>query len=94
MPTSETEEIVGACGTVVTVTELDAADAGPVPAALVPVTVTVVTTPEPKPVIVSGEDAPVAVCVVPCTLQNADAVKDVAGLGPVGVNVTVIAPLL
>ena len=33
--------IVGACGTVVAVTELDAADAGPVPAAFAPVTVKV-----------------------------------------------------
>jgi hypothetical protein len=65
---------LGVCGTVVTVTELDAADASPVPAALVPTTVIVVTAPAPKPVMVNGEDAPVTECVVLCTLQYPDAV--------------------
>jgi len=94
----ETEVIVGAAGvagTVVTVTELDAADAEDVPIAFVAVTVAVVTTPDPKPVITNGEEAPVTVCVALCTEQYADAVKDVAA-GPVAdaVKVTLIEPLL
>ena len=44
-----------------TVTELDAADGSDVPSAFVAVTVIVVTAPTPKPVIVNGEDDPVAV---------------------------------
>jgi hypothetical protein len=51
----------GAKGTVVTVTEFDAALAAEVPIALEAVTVIVVTTPVPNPVIVKGEEAPVAV---------------------------------
>jgi len=95
----ETEVIVGAAGvagTVVTVTELDAADAEDVPIAFVAVTVAVVTTPDPKPVITNGEEAPVTVCVALCTEQYADAVKDVAGVFPevAGVKVTLIEPLL
>ena len=83
-----TAEIEGDCGTVVTVTELDAADAAPVPAALVPVTVKVAVAAEAIPVTIIGDDAPVAVCPV-----LAVTVKDVAALGPVGVNVTDTAPL-
>jgi hypothetical protein len=71
----------------VAVTELEASEAGEVPYAFVAVTVIDVTAPEPKPVIVNGEDAPVTVCPV-----LAVAVKDVAAYGPAGVNVTVIAP--
>jgi hypothetical protein len=86
---------LGVCGIVVTVTELDAADAGPSPTEFVPVTVIFVTTPEPKPWIVIGEDEPVAECVTPCTEQYPDAVKDVAGAPSVlAVKVTVTAPLL
>ena len=81
--------IVGTCGTVVTVTELDAADAGPVPASLVPVTVKVAVAAEAIPVTIIGDDAPVADCPV-----LAVTVKDVAAFGPVGVNVTDTAPLL
>jgi hypothetical protein len=79
---------VGAAGTVVAVIELDAADAVPVPAALVPVTVKVAVASEANPVTIIGDDAPVAVCPV-----LAVTVKDVAALGPVGVNVTDTAPL-
>ena len=70
----DTDGAPGVAGTVVTVIEPEAADAAEVPAALVAVTVIVVTAPVPKPVIVSGEDDPVAVCVVLCTLQKPDAV--------------------
>ena len=84
-----TDPSVGACGTVVTITELDAADAAPVPAALVPVTVKVAVADEAIPVTIIGDDDPVAVCPV-----LAVTVKDVAALGPVGVNVTDTAPLL
>ena len=65
----DTDKPVGVAGTVVTVTEAEAADAGEVPAALVAVTVIVVTAPEPNPVIVKGDDEPVALCVVLWTLQ-------------------------
>ncbi len=79
---------VGVCGTVVTVGALDAADAGPTPAALVPFTVNVGVAPEAIPVTTIGDAAPDAVCPV-----LAVTVKDVAALGPVGVNVTDTAPL-
>jgi hypothetical protein len=79
----------GASGTVVTVTALDAADAGPTPTAFLPVTVNVGVAPEAIPVTTIGEDAPVAVCPV-----LAVTVKSIAALGPVGVNVTDTAPLL
>jgi hypothetical protein len=52
---------VGAPGTVAGVTLFDAADAGPVPIALVAVTVKVYVVPFVKPVTVIGLDAPVAV---------------------------------
>ena len=61
VPTSETDDIDGACGTVVAVIELDALEASPVPAAFVPVTVKVYEVPDCRPVTVIGEDAPVAV---------------------------------
>ena len=51
---------VGAPGTCVC-TELDGALDGPVPAALVAATVKVYATPEVSPVMVIGEDEPVAV---------------------------------
>jgi hypothetical protein len=85
--------VAGARGTVVTVTEFDAALAAEVPISLEAVTVIVVTTPVPKPVIVKGEDEPVAVCITPCTLQYPDAVNEVA-YESAGVKVTDIAPLL
>jgi hypothetical protein len=81
--------IVGAAGTVVTVAALDAADAGPTPAAFVPVTVNVGVAPVAIPVTTIGDDAPVAVCPVLAVTVN-----DVAAFGPVGVNVTDTAPLL
>ena len=63
--------IVGAPGTVAGVTLLEAADAGPVPIALVAVTVKVYTVPFVRPVTVIGLDAPVAVILPgvmsPCT---------------------------
>jgi hypothetical protein len=80
---------VGAAGTVVTVAALDAADAGPTPAAFVPVTVNVGVAPVAIPVTTIGDDAPVAVCPVLAVTVN-----DVAAFGPVGVNVTDTAPLL
>ena len=52
---------VGAPGTVAGVTLLEAADAGPVPIALVAVTVKVYAVPFVRPVTVIGLDAPVAV---------------------------------
>jgi hypothetical protein len=52
---------VGAPGTVAGVTALDADDAEPVPTALVAVTVNVYETPFVRPVMVIGEDPPVAV---------------------------------
>jgi hypothetical protein len=60
VPTSATV-ITGACGIVVAVMLLDAADAAPVPAELVALTVNVYATPDCKPVTVIGDDAPVAV---------------------------------
>ena len=51
-------------GTVVIVTEFDAADAVPVPYPLVPVTVNVGVAPVAIPVTTIGDDAPVAVCPV------------------------------
>jgi hypothetical protein len=83
-----TAVIEGDCGTVVTVTELDSEDAAPTPAALVPLTVKVADAAEAIPVTIIGDDAPVAVCPV-----LAVTVKDVAALGPAGVNVTDTAPL-
>ena len=53
-----------------------------------------VTAPVPNPVIVNGEDAPDTECVVECTLQYPDAVKDVAAFVASAVKVTVTAPLL
>jgi hypothetical protein len=53
--------IVGACGTVVAVTLFDAEDAGPVPIALVAVTVNVYEVLDCKPVTVIGDEAPVPV---------------------------------
>ena len=41
VPTSDTEETEGACGTVVAVITLDASDSSPVPAAFVPLTLKV-----------------------------------------------------
>ena len=49
-------------GTVVIVTEAEAADAADVPAALVAVTVNVTAVADGSPVTVIGEDDPVAVC--------------------------------
>ena len=82
--------LTGAAGTVVTVIELDAADAKPSPTAFVPVTVNVGVDAEANPDTIIGEDAPVAVCPV-----LAVTVKDVAA-APTGlaVNVTVAAPSL
>ncbi len=53
--------MVGACGTVVAVILLDAAEAGLVPTALVAVTVNVYAVPEARPVTVNGDEAPDAV---------------------------------
>ena len=53
--------IVGAPGTVAGVTLFEAAEAGPVPIALVALTVKVYTVPFVSPVTVMGLDAPVAV---------------------------------
>jgi hypothetical protein len=53
--------IVGACGTVVAVIELDALEAGEVPAADVAVTVNVYAVADCNPVTVIGELAPVPV---------------------------------
>ncbi len=52
---------VGAPGTVATVTEFDAADAGPVPTALVAVTVKVYAVPLVRPETTMGEELPVPV---------------------------------
>jgi hypothetical protein len=53
--------IIGASGTVAGVTELLAEDADPVPTSFVAVTVKVYATPFVRPVIVSGEPAPLVV---------------------------------
>jgi hypothetical protein len=71
------------------VTAPEAAEAAEVPPPLVAVTVNVGVAPEEIPVTVIGEDAPVAVCPVLAVTVN-----DVAAFGPVGVKVTVAAPLL
>jgi hypothetical protein len=60
-PVFVAEPIVGACGIVVAVMLLDAAEGFPVPAAFVPVTVKVYAVADCRPVTVKGEDAPVAV---------------------------------
>jgi hypothetical protein len=70
--------IVGAPGTVAGVTLLDAADAGPVPIALVAVTVKVYVVPFVKPVTVIGLDAPVAMMLPGLEVT----VYDVMGLPP------------
>jgi hypothetical protein len=91
VPVAVPAPIVGACGTVVAVTDAEGEDAGPVPAALVPVTVNVYAVFEARPVTVNGEDAPEAV-----NPPGEDVtVKDVAA-APVaaGVNATDTAPLL
>lgn len=83
--------IVGASGTVVAVIDADGLDAGPVPAAFVPVTVKVYDVLDCNPVTVSGEEDPVAV-----NPPGEDVtVNEVAGAPDVAaVNVTVAAPLL
>jgi hypothetical protein len=53
--------MVGACGTVVAVMLLDAAEAAPVPRELVAVTVNVYEVLDARPVTVTGDDAPVPV---------------------------------
>jgi hypothetical protein len=53
--------IVGACGTVVAVMLLDAAETAPVPRELVAVTVNVYAVADCKPVTVIGDEAPVPV---------------------------------
>jgi hypothetical protein len=82
--------IVGACGTVVAVMLLEAAEAADVPAAFVPVTVNVYAVPDCKPVTVNGDDAPVAVKLPGLEVT----VKEVAKAPAPAVNVTVAAPLL
>jgi hypothetical protein len=85
--------IVGACGTVVAVMLLEAAEAGPVPVALVAVTVNVYDVLDARPVTVTGDEAPVPVN--PPGLEVT--VYAVIGNPPskVGaVNVTDAAPLL
>jgi hypothetical protein len=77
-------------GTVVTVTEAEAADAAEVPAALVAVTVKVGVAEDAMPSTIRGEDAPVAVCPV-----LAVTVKEVAAGESAGKeNATDTAPLL
>jgi hypothetical protein len=56
----EAVPIVGACGTVVAVMLLDAADAADVPIEFVAVAVNVYSTPDCKPVTTSGDEAPEA----------------------------------
>ena len=57
----DTDKPVGVAGTVVTVTEAEADDAGDIPAALVALTVNVGVAVDAIPVTVIGEDAPVPV---------------------------------
>ena len=83
--------IVGAPGTVAGVTVFDGADAGPVPTALVAVTVKVYAAPLVRPATVMGDAAPLALMPPGEEL----AVYDVIGEPPLetgGVNVIVACP--